>query len=523
MPVSTCHPSVEKALKIWKRIEDCISGPDAIRDAGETYLPKMAGNTDDEFKAYAARALFFNASDRTLEAMMGFLFRKPPQDTFPDSLEWLKKDAGCDGVTLDAYARQVMAATSSKGRCGTLVDFSTTEGRPYFAFYRAEDIVNWRVERRAGKQVLSMLILRESVSVPAASDAYALTEVSRYRELTLDAAGICQVRVWQTKNPQAVAVTGATLPTAPGTGAATGDYDEVERMQPLTRRLIPLTMIPFVFHGAQDNSPNVGKAPMADITAVNVSHYQTSADLEHGRHRCATPTAWAVGFGDEDDAPPEAHLDDKGRDYSESRKLYVGTSYAWTSPNTDAKCGYLEFTGAGLQALKDGMEEKQSQMAALGARLVEPRREGVESAEALGLKASAETSTLARIGLLGTESLSEACRLADWWNGAEDEPNDELTYTLNKDFTSSEIPPERIAALVAAHQQGKISWETFFHQMQKGEAYPADWDIQKERDSIDANPVMPPMPPGGMPPPPGGPKPPAKPPAGPPAKPPAKP
>lgn len=502
MPVSTLHPTVEKHLPIWKRIEDCIAGPDQVKAGREIYLPKLSGSSLTEYNDYLNRALFFNASDRTLQAMIGFLFRKPPQDELPTFLDDVKKDAGCNGVPLMAYARTVANAVCSTGRGGTLVDWSESEKRPYFAFYRWDSILNWRVERREGKQVLTMLILRECVNMPHPSDPYKLDEYYLYREMVLGTDNQVTVKTWREKNP-----TANTLATAPGTGTAgQATTEQVGNDMILMRRGVALTFIPFVFHGSDENTPDINKSPMADITAVNISQFQTSADLEHGRHRCATPTAWAVGFGDDETTPQES--DGTGK---EAAKLYVGTSYAWTSTNTDAKCGYLEFTGAGLAALEKGMEEKQAQMAALGARLIEPRREGVESAEALGLKASAETSTLARIGLLCTESISEAVRIAAWWMGTDEKLDDTLTYSLNKDFTSAEIPPERITALVAAHQQGKISWETFFYQMAKGEAYPADWTMEDEKDSIDANPPMSAMPgePGAPP----AKKPPAKPPA----------
>lgn len=50
------------------------------------------------------------------------------------------------------------------GRCGTLVDWQGEgEERAYATLYRAEDILNWRSERVNGRNVLTLVVLRESL------------------------------------------------------------------------------------------------------------------------------------------------------------------------------------------------------------------------------------------------------------------------------------------------------------------------------------------------------------------------
>ncbi len=62
MPVNSTHPDYDASLPAWLRARDVMAGEDAVKYAGEKYLPRLESQTDDEYNAYRARAAFFNAS-----------------------------------------------------------------------------------------------------------------------------------------------------------------------------------------------------------------------------------------------------------------------------------------------------------------------------------------------------------------------------------------------------------------------------------------------------------------------------
>jgi hypothetical protein len=67
------------------------------------------------------------------------------------------------GTSLTAYAKMVVGDMIGLGRAGTLVDWeSEAEQRAYAVFYRAEQIINWRVERVSGRNVPTLVVLRET-------------------------------------------------------------------------------------------------------------------------------------------------------------------------------------------------------------------------------------------------------------------------------------------------------------------------------------------------------------------------
>lgn len=462
MPVNTPHPDYCAAAPDWKLVRDCVAGSRAVKEAGPCYLPKLHKQEPLEYDAYRSRALFVNVTSRILEAMIGLLFRKPPAMDLK-GLDDVVADADLNSAPFLSYSRTVLSDMGSVGRGGSLVEWSTDEGRPYLAYYPAESIINWSQRRVNGQMKLDLLVLQEGFQTPNPNDPFVPICGLQWRVIQLNADGFVEWAVWRPKNI-----------TTGDKAAAQSEFQVVEGPVVMERRQ-PLDTIPFVFHNADAPGCGVGRVPLADLAYVNVSHYQTSADLENGRHVAGIPTPYAVGFG-------------KG-------EYYLGTNYVWTSENPDAKAGFVEFTGVGMDSLKTAITEKEGQMAALGARLIEPKAKDAEAYETVVVRATAEASTLARIGLLGTESLTEVLAWCAWWMGTAPTMEDAATglvFTLNKDFVSASLDPTMLQQLVAAYQQNSISWETLFYNLQRGELVPEGVDAETERQAITDNPPMPP-------------------------------
>ena len=57
-----------------------LSGEDAVKAAGEKYLPRLDSQSEEEYADYKARASFFGATARTLEEYLDLIFRRAPAD-----------------------------------------------------------------------------------------------------------------------------------------------------------------------------------------------------------------------------------------------------------------------------------------------------------------------------------------------------------------------------------------------------------------------------------------------------------
>ena len=162
MPVDTPSPEYEAALPRWQRCRDCFEGSDAVKARATAYLPMLEGHhgSSQKYDAYKTRAVFYNATARTVAGLLGSVFRATPSWTFPATIE--------------------------------------------------DDLEDVPLKH--------------------------------------------------------------------------GD---------------PLTFIPFQFIGPTSVTPAIEKSPILDIVDVNLSHYRTSADFEHGAHLTALPTPWVSGVNPE--------------------------------------------------------------------------------------------------------------------------------------------------------------------------------------------------------------------------------
>src|SRR5262245_44228709 len=130
MPVESTHPEYDANLAAWLRARDVFAGEDAVKTAGERYLPKLDSQTHDEYDAYRSRASFFNATARTADGFVGLIFRRAPAVRIPDETSGVGKalaafinDADMLGTSLESYAKNVTSEVIAMGRAGTLIDW----------------------------------------------------------------------------------------------------------------------------------------------------------------------------------------------------------------------------------------------------------------------------------------------------------------------------------------------------------------------------------------------------------------
>ncbi|MCF2502767.1 hypothetical protein L0663_05215 [Dyadobacter sp. CY107] len=112
------HEHYSKFEPVWKRCRDAVAGQRAIQEAGDACLPKLEGQEDPAYDSYRSRALFYNATGRIVDAMVGLVFRKPMTWEVPEAMkEWLDDLALSDETSTD-FAETSLYETLSAGRGG---------------------------------------------------------------------------------------------------------------------------------------------------------------------------------------------------------------------------------------------------------------------------------------------------------------------------------------------------------------------------------------------------------------------
>lgn len=446
MPVDSKHRDYAAAEAAWSRCRDVIEGEDRVKERAEAaeYLPRLGGQDEADYAAYLKRAMFHNATARTVQAVVGAIFRKPLVIEPQPKLEG--KDLS---RAITDIARDAIRELASVGRFGLLVDVPVGGGTPYMVIYAAESVVNWRTTVVGDQERLTMVVLRETVDEVDPDDPYVAKPEERYRELFLDEGGLYAQRVWRK--------------VAESDGSKTMKWVADPAIVPLALGE-RMSDIPFVICGSTSVKAAVQKAPLLDLVNVNLSHFRTSADLEHGRHFTALPTPWVAGFQSE-------------------KELRIGSGVAWVSDNPQARAGYLEFSGAGLGSLQAALEQKEHLMSVLGARLFEPSRAGVESAEALRIRQSADTASAAGFADVTGLALTKAYQwMLGFVRNAAGSQNAKIE--VNKDIVDVKLQPPELAALVSSWQAGGISFDTMLYNLKQGEIIPMERSIEDEKALI---------------------------------------
>lgn len=445
MPISRTHPLYDVHIRQWSRCRDAVSGLDAVKARRERYLPRLEAQSNDEYSGYLKRATYYGASKRTVQALTGTVFRKPTtMSGFRDQA--LLENIGAGGLSFDSLSQNVVREQLTSGRLGLLTDMPPEpNGNPFVSIYKAEDIINWRVK----DNVLTRVVLREQWEKPDPNDEFGFTMEEQYRMLEL-ADGTYRQRLWRKDN---------------------ADFNEMNIADGVVYPLTPvrlgktLDFIPFCFCNATNTTATPVEPPLLELVDMNLSHFMTSADLEHGAHYTALPTAWVAGF-------------------PTTSTLKIGSTTAWVSESSDARAGFLEYTGQGLRALQDLMVSKETKMAVLGARLLEEQKKQAEAAETHRLRTSGEAAALAVIVQAASEALSKTLFYVSFWLSRNENPE----VMLNDDFVAIRMGPQELVGLMQARQAGEMSQQTFLWNLERGELLPPGTSIEDEIAKIEAQP-----------------------------------
>lgn len=454
MPVQTPNSSYEAMSETWKKCRDVAAGSQAVKAAGVKYLPAIGDhqNKPQKYNDYKARALFFNAMNRTICGLTGAILQKAPEVKFPERLKDILNDLTLTTMPFEALALKAVSEVFEVGRLGILVDMADGEApdkRPYAALYMAEQIVSWKTERIGGDEVLTRVVLSEAIEMDDPKDRFVTKQSTQWRVLELLDRVYTQT-IWTKPKDSKEYVAGEATT--------------------ILRRGKPLDFIPFVFIGSTGVSPEVSRPPLEDLADVNLSHYRGYADLKHGLHYTALATPVVIGNRADKDGGP----------------LAIGSGVAWQLElHGDAKM--LEFTGAGLEAIREDLQDMKHMMATLGARILEEQPSHVETAMAVGLRHAGEHATLRTIANAVELGLTFVLQWMAWWMGTEKTPADTgVLVELNKDFFATRMTSQDLQALVQGLQAEVISWPTFYEAIVRGELARPGVTAEEERAAIAA-------------------------------------
>ena len=431
MPINTKYDGYDLAIKKATRVRDFADGEFTVKEKGEDYLPKLGGQSKEDFQSYLTRGFIIPAVEPTALAISGSIMRIDANFEPTGSISYLPHDMDGNQATSRVFVQKMIKELLLAGSAGYLVEFTN---QAVIKQYSKESIINMSEDY----VVLSQQYVERDIK-----DKYKQTTKTEYLELTFDENGNYIQNIWRKLTGQK-------------------GFKIVKTLTP-TNRGEALTEIPFVLSNKLTQDPI-----LLHLANVNLDQYRMSTDQRHGLHWTALPTLFL--FGD--------LRDDTGN----KKQIKIGAGTANHIDDTDARAELLEFTGAGLGALKSAIDDNIKTMASIGAKMLVDGSSGVKSAETSRIEASSETATLSTIANTIDSTMNALLEIIADWMGA---PIPE--YAINRDFIDTNLDPQKLLAYLQVYQSGGMSLDSFLSLLVKGELLPKGVSAEDEADRIETS------------------------------------
>lgn len=449
LPTEADFPSWANPLNLYYESEymmlrDCMLGEKQVKSRGTTYLPQTAGFDTAEYEAFLDRASFYNIISRTVSGMLGTLYRRNPVATeIPASIDI--NNIGYEGESLWGIMRTATQEVIHMTRVGALVDRSKDgTSAPYIVLYPVESIIDWSFSIVNGRKIPTDITLRESKVYKNIGAANIVR--TEYRRLVLENGEYRQYHYASTKDKDASIL---DMPVA---------------ITP-TRRGKPLDHIPFEFINASNTHADVEKPQLSDIARLNISHFRSSAQLEHGRFYTGQPIYYAQTSS------------------SDSSVFEIGPSTIWKLPQ-DGRAGIIEFNGTGLLSLERALTQKENQASALGGRLIGMATGSTaESDNMTTMKERNENALLLSIAFTVDSAFTKLLKYIAFWNDENQATIDKIEVECSKDFMLKPVGAREFRAMHMLYTDGIVPIDVVFDYLKRAEVIP-DWLEQDEFERL---------------------------------------
>lgn len=476
--VLSAHPTLSRMRSKWMLMDDCLSGEEAVKSRKELYLPIPRVDDDESenkkrYSTYIQRAVFYNATRRTLDGLVGEVFSRDPVMKLPENMARMATDVDGAGVSIVQQAKLALSYVMGYGRAALLIDYPKVDGpvtqdrinsgevRPTISLYKANTVINWRTKMIGAERVYTLVVIAETYLNE--DDPFETRSESQWRVLRLNSEGVYEVEIWRKRTRDPIAEEKGAEPPSE-------ELYQYEKYIPTDAQGKVWTRIPFTFVGVMNNDSSIDDPPMYDLAVLNIAHYRNSADYEESCFIVGQPTAWFSGLTQE-------WVTDvfKG-------KVFLGSRAAIPLPQ-GAMAGLLQVSPNSMP--KEAMDQKERQMVALGAKLVTNGNVQRTLGEAQIEEASA-SSILATATKNVSAAYLYALKVASRFITPVEPADTDLRFDLNTDFPASRLTPNDRNQLIQEWQSGAITWTEMRDGLRRGGV--ATMDDAKAKSDIEANP-----------------------------------
>jgi hypothetical protein len=461
---STVSAAYAASEAYWAQVSTILDGTEAMRTAGERYLPQHTNEKEQRYLERLESAVLYNATELTLESWVGRPFSDPINvgEDVPDEVQAYLEDVDLQGNAAGVFARNWFREGLAKGLAHVLVDFPAMEDeevsvrsraddlrenrRPYWCFVQPENLIFASAVVENGREVLTHVRIKE-------------TEVSR--------VGFCEeiehrIRIWDRILPGEMPDRPELAGLEPGVYVSlwalrrAGKSRRAEWELVENPRLVGIPEIPLVTFYAHREELMKGRSPLEGLVDLNIRHWQSLSDqiniLTAGRFPLL-----ALSGGSEEDSI-----------------ITIGPWKVLFTPDPKGKFYYVEHSGAAIGAGRDDLQDLEEKMAAYGADFLR-KKPGSLTATARALDSAEATSPLQDAVIIFNDALSRVMEYMAMWEG-----RDELgTISVSSDFGPEEFVRGDVDAIKEARKLRDLSRRRFLEELKRRGALADEFDFDE--------------------------------------------
>jgi len=430
-------PDLDLVSSLW-------GGTQAMRDAGEIYLPRAESEEVRDWKIRRDRSFLTNFFNRSVKVMAGRLFEE--YVTVANSSQQFvnfSQNVDLEGRNLHRFAYDITKTTIRDGLRFIVIDAPSAEGvktaaderksgiRPYFVEVDVRNVLGWKTDDIAGQRVLTQFRYMEVVTEPKDEFIDVAVEQIRVIEPNL-------VRLYRNDGK--------------------GNWVQVNEIQ-TSVNFCPVVPIYAGRQGFMDFEP-----PLLDLAWLNVAHWQSDSDQRHILHVARVPILFWAGA--------ESKKDDNGNEVG----VVVGANSLVTSGSADAKLSYTEHSGQAIGSGRQDLIDIEDKARSIGAEFTSPHKSGEQTATASAIDEAGDISDLSALAQNIKDSLELAFDMVGEMIGQPFQG--EVTINTKLGIMTN---PVNVAELVKLRAMGDISREGLFEVVNDEWGTNIDADTEKER------------------------------------------
>ena len=457
----------------WRLIRTILGGTEAMRAAGEEFLPREEAEPVTAYDSRLKRSVLFNGVGQTIKRISAKPFKQGVKlnDDVPANVKEWCDNIDNSGRDITTFAKDVLYDACVDGMTHILVDMPPVplgkdgnpvrvtleedrERRPYMVHVKADNLIGWRSQIIGGQERLTQARIYEELVLPD----------GEFGEQLFHQIRVLYPNRWEVwRRPAQEGGEWSLFDSGPSS------LNEIALVTIYTGRTAFMEAIP----------------PFLDLAHLNLQHWRSASDQAHILHVTRVP----ILFGKRLTTDPK------------TGQVVISPSMMFHTIHADADLKYVEHSGAAIGAGRDDLQALEDRMTVMGMQFEVMRRTGEQTATEKAIDtAEAQSDLHAAVNSLQQALERALAYMVRWTNPANVEATGG-TITIARDFGIEARAAQDIDFLLRARQQNDITRETFLKELQRRGLLAESVDIKEEaaaaEEEVEA--LMPPLGPDGAP------------------------